>query len=104
MAKKKSAGNNSKKVKLTKRKCANVFKAKASSRHKLIGKEVSTTLRKNVMQAKRVEKINNSFEKNKTLILMGKKEKSNTIVLQKQNQDGVSESQIDDTSNMLESL
>ena len=76
MAKKKSSGNNNKKVKLVKRKCANVFKAKSSGRSKYVGKVVDTALRKNLTQAKDVEDSNKEFENVRELLACKKQKQS----------------------------
>ena len=113
MAKNKGNNNNIAKAKLKKKKGLNVFKTKASARSKQVGKVVSTTLKKNLLQSSQVEKTNKSFEKAQEVILMGKntkhKEKQNkkstNFRLIKQNQtDNVSRTEINATANLLNNL
>lgn len=106
MAKKKSSGNNNKKVKLVKRKCANVFKAKSSGRSKYVGKVVDTALRKNLTQAKDVEDSNKEFENVRELLACKKqkqsKRKSKLKPAPKTNY--VSKSEVDQTVVMMQGL
>ena len=106
MAKKKSSGNNTKKVKLVKRKTANIFKAKSSGRSKYIGKKVNTALHKNVTLTKNIENSNESFETVRELLhsCSKKQQKKKMKLKQLQPINVVSTAEVNETASLMQNL